>query len=447
MLSEENLIGTMERNIATRSLYPDIERKLALNTRHFERVSRILLSIRHIGDWWRSALLFSSGRSLSFPDSVTLQEITADPRTWVNIVDELREGFPQASIIVREAGWKSGNQKAFFKFGTGLKAFDECKNIKRRHNVAPSIEKLKKRYLDRADLKSLERLENCANLDLFTAEQYEVMDERYRGDLALLRDRRDITFLEGDETPSTLKSERMVETSGRSQLSLSQPTTCILRMGKGGAGHLRKALGAKNVTASGVRMCRHDETLVSTRKMSVDRRLVLIFRDPIERFCDAFASRLAQGHPEYHAPWSNEEAIAFSFFGSANDLAEALTSDDQRLKSASRYAISNITHLRHSYEFYLQSSEMLKYEHEQGNILVCCEYKNTLTHLDRISETLGISATADVSEMSHSMVTTDLSKLAQQNLNHELANDVRIYQACKEIANAMGFDSVATDGS
>ena len=55
-------------------------------------------------------------------------------------------------------------------------------------------------------------------------------------------------------------------------------------------------------------------------------KLHIALRDPIERYVSGFNSRLRQGRPRHPRVWSDGEATAFQYFGSAAEMFRALLS-------------------------------------------------------------------------------------------------------------------------
>ena len=131
------------------------------------------------------------------------------------------------------------------------------------------------------------------------------------------------------------------------------PDVCYLHIGKT-AGTYVKSI-AKNqaaVVSGSVRLCSHNETLNSTSKDFPGRKIAFTFRDPADRFCSAFDSRLRNGRPTYSSIWSSEEAITFGVFRTATKLAEALDSSDDYLRSAAEFGMQSISHLRRGYSYH-----------------------------------------------------------------------------------------------
>lgn len=77
-------------------------------------------------------------------------------------------------------------------------------------------------------------------------------------------------------------------------------------------------------------------------------QVMFVTRDPITRYVSGFGSRLRQGAPAHHVPWSPEEATAFACFRDANQLALALDPAHPQHTDA-LHAMRNITHIECSY--------------------------------------------------------------------------------------------------
>jgi hypothetical protein len=77
-------------------------------------------------------------------------------------------------------------------------------------------------------------------------------------------------------------------------------------------------------------------------------KFFFIVRDPVDRFTSAFYSRLRQGAPRFHQPWTEAEARAFARFRDAASLAAALA-DDGEPHDAAVDAMHSIEHVRTSY--------------------------------------------------------------------------------------------------
>lgn len=135
----------------------------------------------------------------------------------------------------------------------------------------------------------------------------------------------------------------------------------FLHIGKTGGNTLRSILKSGAETADvDLTWFPHDMTLNEALRQHPEMKLGFVFRDPVERFVSAFWSRLRMGRPRNNSMWSAEEAIAFQWFATPNDLAEALSGEDERLYSAAQFAMSAISHLRRNMAWTLGSPAALE---------------------------------------------------------------------------------------
>lgn len=212
----------------------------------------------------------------------------------------------------------------------------------------------------------------------------------------------------------------------------------ILHVGKTGGSSIGKLL--KTVRAQGesypVSLLRHKKTLQGMLKQSPKLNIGFVVRDPADRFVSGFNSRMRAGRPAHTKyTWSAEEAAAYSYFPTANDLAEALLSTDERLLSAAQFSMQAINHLRRGYEFHLGSVRTIqKY---QASIYAVCDLKQLDSQIYRFLEPAGVSKeTIDANfarrheapkEQKKASV---LSDLARENLKTYWATEYEIYQYC-----------------
>lgn len=87
----------------------------------------------------------------------------------------------------------------------------------------------------------------------------------------------------------------------------------------------------------------HEQRL---RQLAPGEGVVFFLRDPVTRFVSGFNSRLRQGLPRYHLPWSPEQKAVFERFPAPNLLALALSSSHAEEKAAAEKAMDCSGHLR-----------------------------------------------------------------------------------------------------
>lgn len=217
---------------------------------------------------------------------------------------------------------------------------------------------------------------------------------------------------------------------------METPPICLLHIGKTGGSYLKSVLKHNaDILPSNLRLLKHNATLMGTReKLGANRKLAFIVRNPEARFISAFNSRLRQGRPSYQVSWSADEAAAFLWFETANDLAEGLASENERVKSAAIFAMHAISHVAKGYEFYLGG--ILELEKEKANIVVCLDIADLTPRLPEILDALGVSgAKLPDAPRHHNDPTgpTGLSEKGQQALKQYWDREYRIYEKCRKL--------------
>ncbi|MEO9516004.1 MAG: hypothetical protein ABJH45_21225 [Paracoccaceae bacterium] len=434
-------MGTMEENLQQGELYPNVEKNLARYSKWLEQIDTVFLSIRSLSDWWASVIAFCVARDHSLPCDQTLNGIVDSPRGWRDVLADVKQAFPHAQIVVREFEWKSDNPKRQLKHVTKWNEWDQTLAIKKPHNKRSTVDTIAVALASREDFDSLSRLPSSDAIQPFTESQIQALDKRYNADLAAISNDPAVQFLGGRELSHSSKGMTFMASETDND-GPSKPL-CFLHIGKTGGTFLKSATSKRDVKEQNLYMGKHGDTLISTMKdFGRYRKLGFFFRNPEERFVSGFQSRLRRGLPTYNVDWTQGEAIAFSFFGTPNELAEALSSDDQRLVSAASFAFQHIFHLKLGYQHYLSSTDAVFYEHKMKNIEICCETKNIDAQLLRIYEKLDVSVTS-TQEGNRNAVAEEqrekLSPTAKGNLRDYWKTEFEIYEACKIVANDLNF--------
>lgn len=441
IISEENLLGTMGHNIATKALYPNATANLQKLAAIYQP-DVVMLSIRELGEYWTSSILFSlSRKETALPTCQEMADIANAPRTWVDIVEDIQSIFSSAKLIVREFTHLTDNPKRFLKVSSKWPDLNETNLNRRPQNMRPGEDKVVSVLLDRGDFNALSRLGDTRDIEVFSQSQRLKMYETYQNDLEKLRTVLGTSLLEGQkhsENPSAKKALWSAKNS-----VVESRKTVFLHIGKTGGSFLKSLANADPDKPVNLYLGSHSDTLISSIKnFGRKRKLAFFFRAPEERFASGFQSRMRQGRPKYDVNWTTAEAVAFSYFQTPNALAEALYSQEERLKSASRFAMASIFHLKHDYAHYLHSLDALKYEMETGNIIMCCETGKIDQNLGKILKTLGLSTLSHQETWKNSTpepMAENLSESACENLKKFCAREFEIYAACKTIAEELGF--------
>ncbi|WP_143515424.1 hypothetical protein [Pseudooctadecabacter jejudonensis] len=101
LISEENLIGSIRRNIREKSLYPMADERLLRFVPAFAgHTLQIGMCIRSYENFWASSLSHAVKRGARMPTKDDLDLLTTQPRRWRTLVRDIRAVFPHADIFV-----------------------------------------------------------------------------------------------------------------------------------------------------------------------------------------------------------------------------------------------------------------------------------------------------------------------------------------------------------
>ncbi|MEP1933613.1 sulfotransferase family 2 domain-containing protein [Shimia sp.] len=216
--------------------------------------------------------------------------------------------------------------------------------------------------------------------------------------------------------------------------------TCLLHIGKTGGTYLKSVIAHNQENLpNDVEILSHYDTIFSTvKKFGRARKIGFVFREPEKRFISGFQSRIRQGRPTYNSPWTAEEGVAFHWFATPNDLAEALGSKDERMKSAAIFAMHNIRHIKFGYKHFLGGKARLAREVEKGKMQLCVELENVDENLPEIMQSIGFKKfSLPKKPVRHNVrlaQVTQLSEIGRANLHSYWAEEFEIYEFCKQIA-------------
>lgn len=175
-------------------------------------------------------------------------------------------------------------------------------------------------------------------------------------------------------------------------------------------------------------------TLLNALKSKSNSQIGFVIRDPVSRFVSGFNSRRRSGRPAQGREWNTHEAVVYAFFPTANDLAESLCSDDERLKSAAQYAMKSIIHLRRGYSHYLRGLGFL--EKHKDRIYCVCNLDDLNNCLYDFFAPLGVNEEKVRRQFQHLHRGTDatppLSELALRNLKIAWKKEFEIYEYCRK---------------
>jgi len=102
VVSEENIIGTMERNMREGRMYPTIEARLAAYAQVFpQKPSMIGLGLRSYASWWTSSFNYIHGGGREVPDPAKLRDDALKMVFgWRDVVASVRRSFPDSKLVL-----------------------------------------------------------------------------------------------------------------------------------------------------------------------------------------------------------------------------------------------------------------------------------------------------------------------------------------------------------
>lgn len=215
---------------------------------------------------------------------------------------------------------------------------------------------------------------------------------------------------------------------------------CLLHIGKAGGSYLRSILRHnKQQWTDPLHLMGPRTNLVRTaKKFGSDRKLAFVIRDPAQRFVSAFNARAAQDRPYDDKPWTPEEAIAFRWFQTAEDLAIALSSDSPVEQSAAQFSMLHIGHMNETYVSCFGNVAGLI--EEVPNIAMCVELSRLDDKLPQVMARLGIKKfemPEDPSRNEANEPAEDLSMDARAGLRCHWHEEFRLYNTARRISDAL----------
>lgn len=212
--------------------------------------------------------------------------------------------------------------------------------------------------------------------------------------------------------------------------------------------HVRKSGGtAVNDALTGVRSASHEVVLhphrVTLGDVPPGEGVAFLLRDPLTRFVSGFYSRLRQGRPRHHFPWTEQERAAFAMFSSADQLATALSSAAAGERRAAEQAMRDIRHVRDTYGTWFGTPEQFLSRRE--DVWFIGRQESLATDFERLKALLSLPASVQLpsadtaSHRTPGHYDTSLSGQAQDNLRRWYAADLAFLELCRQHARELGY--------
>jgi hypothetical protein len=210
----------------------------------------------------------------------------------------------------------------------------------------------------------------------------------------------------------------------------------ILHPGKTGGTALKQAL-LDHGDASRYRLLLHGHD-VTLSHVPVGEKFMFIVRDPLSRFVSAFNGRLREDGPRFHYPWRQQERLAFAIFETPDQLASALTSDDEAKRRQAERAMHGIGHLNTSYSFWFGDQETFL---SRLPDLFFIGFQERLDgDFELLKRKLGLppeaclSGDATMAHRTPASFDQRLSDVARSNLKRWYEHDLAFVRLCRELA-------------
>ena len=122
LVSDENMIGAVRRNLRDRRLYAAIGERMARFAHAFDgRVTRVALSVRGQDAWWASALAYGVARGHRLPARDDLDRLVTVNRHWRGVIADLACALPGVEVLVLPHEIYAGLPEEKLRVMTGLK--------------------------------------------------------------------------------------------------------------------------------------------------------------------------------------------------------------------------------------------------------------------------------------------------------------------------------------
>jgi len=183
-VSEENMLGTMRRNIEAQRLYPGAGDRVAGFAAGFAGLGLTIgLSIRCYDAYWASCLGWRMQRGGPLPRPALCDRLVTQPRRWRHVIAELAQGLPGARITVWTHETMAGQPAALVERLTGCRIAPQAAGAWR--NPTPSLTHLRG-YLDDIGADPALARGTGGRFMPFDADQRRALRDQYAEDLAWL---------------------------------------------------------------------------------------------------------------------------------------------------------------------------------------------------------------------------------------------------------------------
>ena len=150
IVSDENMLGTMRRNMQSRALYSDAGERMARYAAAFDgRIDKVVLSVRALNHYWCSSAAYCVARGLPVLEPDQRGRVAFGPRTWRDVISDVACAVPGAEIVVVPFERTAGRPDAMLRGATGL--YGPGNAAETWLNRSPDVTKLRGILADRGE--------------------------------------------------------------------------------------------------------------------------------------------------------------------------------------------------------------------------------------------------------------------------------------------------------
>ena len=183
LVSDENMMGTMRRNLRMGDLYGGIGERLARYGEAFDgRITSVALNIRSLDTYWASALGYGLTHGRGMPNAAMLHRLATSPRSWRDVITDVACALPNARIWALPFEVFAGRPEAQL---AALARIDAPKSHARNWlNATPRLPRLRELAVELSEDWDLP--DGDGRWQPFSSHQIAVMREAYADDLMWL---------------------------------------------------------------------------------------------------------------------------------------------------------------------------------------------------------------------------------------------------------------------
>ncbi|MEM9577706.1 MAG: hypothetical protein AAF999_11920 [Pseudomonadota bacterium] len=184
VVSDPQMVGSIEGNVTSRSLYPRAAENLSLVARPFrDHISSVMFSPRSLDTYWCSALARGVAGGVGIPGRAELRDIVDDSRSWRDVITDVASALPGVPIRVLPFENFMGRPDALLAKGAGFDApFD---GQRKWLNRSPGLPELRRAVSNRGGAPAALPF-GMGRWNPFTNEEHAILREKHADDMMWL---------------------------------------------------------------------------------------------------------------------------------------------------------------------------------------------------------------------------------------------------------------------